>query len=88
MTIVHILFIFCVKRYNKLCEGFFTWPLEAAGTITSYFGWREDPFTGKAAYHNGIDIGVESGTPILAAAAGVVTIANGTDSYGGGCAKY
>ena len=73
---------------DRIPTGFFTWPLEVAGTITSYFGWREDPFTGKAAYHNGIDIGVESGTPILAAAGGVVTIANGTDSYGGGWGYY
>ena len=52
-------------------------------TITSNFGYRQDPFTGKLTYHNGTDIAAPQGTPILAAASGTVTIANGTDPWGG-----
>ena len=64
--------------------GSFQWPLPQDYTITSYFGYRKDPFTGEIRYHNGTDIGAPGGTPILAAADGTVTIANGVDSWGGG----
>ena len=64
--------------------GIFQWPLPQDYTITSYFGYRKDPFTGEIRYHNGTDIGAPGGTPILAAADGTVTIANGIDSWGGG----
>ncbi len=47
------------------------------------YAWRPDPFTGESEYHNGIDIGVPVGTPIIAAHKGVVTQAVwGTTGYG------
>ena len=64
--------------------GIFQWPLPQSYTITSWFGYREDPFTGEIAYHSGTDIGAPGGAPILAAADGTVTIANAIDSWGGG----
>jgi murein DD-endopeptidase MepM/ murein hydrolase activator NlpD len=73
---------------GRVPKGPFTWPLEIPGTVTSYFGWREDPFTGETKYHGGVDIVAKTGTKILAAADGVVTIANGSDSYGGGWGYY
>lgn len=63
--------------------GIFAWPLPQSFTITSNFGYRKDPFTGEMSYHGGTDIAAPQGTLILAAAAGTVTIANGTDPWGG-----
>ena len=57
-------------------------PLPVAGTITSQFGHRVDPITGEVSSHTGTDIACAEGT-ILAAADGIVTIANGLDSWGG-----
>lgn len=48
----------------------------------SAFGWRIDPFTGQTAMHEGIDFIAETGTPILAAAAGVVISAEAHPQYG------
>lgn len=63
--------------------GIFAWPLPQSFTITSSFGYRQDPFTGEMSYHGGTDIAAPQGTPILAAADGTVTVANGTDPWGG-----
>jgi murein DD-endopeptidase MepM/ murein hydrolase activator NlpD len=48
----------------------------------SAFGWRIDPITGQEAMHEGIDFIAEKGTPIHAAAAGVVAFAGYHPSYG------
>ena len=64
------------------------WPLPVAGTITSQFGHRIDPITGEVSSHTGTDIACAEGTPILAAADGTVTVANGLDSWGGSYGYY
>ena len=64
------------------------WPLPVAGTITSQFGYRVDPITGEVSSHTGTDIACAEGTPILAAADGTVTVANGFDSWGGSYGYY
>lgn len=69
-------------------DGALQWPLPVEGTITSPQGYRTDPITGEISYHSGTDIAVPEGTPILAAAAGTVTIANATDSWGGSYGYY
>ena len=68
--------------------GTLQWPLPVAGTITSQFGYRVDPITGEVSSHTGTDIVCAEGTPILAAADGVVTVANGLDSWGGSYGYY
>jgi murein DD-endopeptidase MepM/ murein hydrolase activator NlpD len=61
-------------------NGSFVWP--CSGTITSYFGWRVHPIFGTRKYHSGMDIGVDYGTPIHAAAAGVVIYSGWMGGYG------
>mgnify|MGYP004528045509 CR=1 FL=1 len=68
--------------------GTLQWPLPVAGTITSQFGYRVDPITGEVSSHTGTDIACAEGTPILAAADGVVTVANGLDNWGGSYGYY
>jgi murein DD-endopeptidase MepM/ murein hydrolase activator NlpD len=48
----------------------------------SSFGWRIDPFTGERAMHEGVDFPSEIGTPIVAAAAGIVVAAERHPQYG------
>ena len=52
------------------------------GTITSTFGYRSDPFTGRAAFHAGMDFSGPEGTDIYAVAPGVVTYAGIKSGYG------
>jgi len=48
----------------------------------SVYGWRMDPFTGERAMHEGVDFVAATGTPIHAAAAGVVVGAEFHPAYG------
>lgn len=52
------------------------------GPVGSGFGFRPDPFGGRAALHTGLDFPAEPGTPILASAGGVVTAAEWHAEYG------
>ncbi len=61
-------------------NGSFVWP--CSGPITSYYGWRVHPIFGTRKYHSGMDIAVDYGTPIHAAAAGVVVYSGWMGGYG------
>lgn len=49
------------------------WP--SRGLVTSYFGERTNPITGRHQFHTGIDIASRRGTPVYATADGVVVFA-------------
>ncbi|MGI9236901.1 MAG: M23 family metallopeptidase, partial [Woeseiaceae bacterium] len=53
-----------------------------SGWISSYFGKRTDPFTGKPANHTGVDFAGTMGAEIIAVADGVVTWASDRYGYG------
>jgi murein DD-endopeptidase MepM/ murein hydrolase activator NlpD len=50
--------------------------------LASRFGNRSDPFTGRHAFHAGLDFSASHGTPILSAAGGTVTYAGYRSDYG------
>lgn len=52
------------------------------GWLSSPFGYREDPFTGKRAWHAGIDFAGKAGSNVIAVAGGVVTHAGKRWGYG------
>ena len=57
------------------------WPVKR-GYISSAYGYRSDPFTGKKAFHKGVDIPSAMGSPIHALAAGVVTYSGNKKGFG------
>ena len=54
----------------------------SSGWYSSNFGWRLDPFTGQSAMHEGVDYVVPLGTPIHAAANGIVVYADMHPQFG------
>ncbi|HSI28043.1 MAG: M23 family metallopeptidase, partial [Methylophilus sp.] len=56
-------------------------PVDAAYSSSSY-GWRIDPMSGHRAFHEGLDFPAASGTPVYAAADGIVSTAAQTSDYG------
>lgn len=57
-------------------------PLTEARSISSHYGVRMDPFTHRPSRHDGIDFGAAPGTPILAAASGIVARVVTDPQYG------
>ena len=56
--------------------------LDGPATLTSSFGRRSDPFTGKSGHHAGLDIAAPMGTKIGAFLPGVVTFSGWKGGYG------
>ncbi len=63
-------------------HGGLRWPLRVPGRISSEFGSRTSPTEGASTNHQGIDIAVSAGTPIVAAGDGTVVTAAYSASAG------
>lgn len=59
------------SRLREIAGELFKWPVR--GRITSWFGWRSDPFSGNRTFHNAIDIAAPTGTALVASNDGTVT---------------
>ena len=60
----------------------FIYPLMNPARISSRFGWRTHPLTGKRRFHSGLDIAAPSGAPVVATGSGTVISAGWNGGYG------
>lgn len=68
---------------NVGITGNWLWPTKSGYTLSSYYGWRSNPFTGGREFHTGLDIaGTGYGSPIYASNNGTVIVSERHWSYG------
>lgn len=65
-----------IPASSKVSAAGMIWPMPSSSYITSGFGYRSEVMAGSGTFHNGIDIAVNAGTPIIAAKAGRVISAS------------
>jgi len=70
------------KKTPTAEEANFCWPLPYNRGVTSSFGYRNHPLTGKWSLHTGVDLGATTGTNIYAAQDGYVTLAKENGGFG------
>jgi murein DD-endopeptidase MepM/ murein hydrolase activator NlpD len=68
------------RRFQDMQGTPSIWPVD--GRLLSPFGGRTDPFSGEGAFHKGVDISAVAGTPVHAAADGIVSFAQMESGYG------
>jgi murein DD-endopeptidase MepM/ murein hydrolase activator NlpD len=57
-------------------------PIREGGRVSSGFGYRKDPFTGRFKFHHGVDIAAADGTAVHPAKGGEVTFSGYQKGYG------
>lgn len=78
---MHELLTVIEGRNNRLSTLPDLWPTDG-GVISSYYGGRTGPINGGFDWHPGLDIAVDIGTPVYAAAMGTVDMAGWNGGYG------
>lgn len=68
------------KKVHRLQHTPSIWPVD--GWVSSTFGYRQHPITGRRDHHDGIDIAAPQGTQVVATAAGTVVRAGWVQGYG------
>lgn len=68
------------ERQAAASGAFGRWPL--SGSVTDWFGWRTHPVYGTRHYHDGMDIGIPVGTPVVSVARGRVSYVGYLGGYG------
>ncbi|ACX51883.1 Peptidase M23 [Ammonifex degensii KC4] len=75
-----------VKQVLELAEAVLerpaAWPVPGFYRVSSPYGWRKHPVTGEWKFHYGIDVPLETGTPVVAVSSGVVTFVGWQEGYG------
>ncbi|MDJ0532427.1 MAG: M23 family metallopeptidase [Xenococcaceae cyanobacterium MO_207.B15] len=68
---------FCFSTKSSNCSSVekfnFSHPAPETTRVSSSFGWRRRPYSGRYQFHKGIDYGAPLGSPVVAAADGIVT---------------
>lgn len=62
--------------------AYLQWPVPSSHRMTSFYGWRSDPFGHGAGFHTGLDIAAPMGTQIVSAESGVVVHVGWRGGYG------
>ncbi|MEX2416344.1 MAG: peptidoglycan DD-metalloendopeptidase family protein [Paenibacillaceae bacterium] len=70
------------KKFVASQKGKFAWPLPEKFRISSNFGYRTHPISGKKKLHTGTDIAAPKGTKVMAAGNGEVIVAKYYGGYG------
>ncbi len=70
------------SRRDSSYSGFASYPLPAVTTVGFSYGWHQNPNTGQAIFHSGVDLLAKVGTPVLSVDAGTVAFASTQGSYG------
>lgn len=76
------LFFLCIVLQGDYASAKYDVVGPVLGRISSGFGMRPDPFTGKMAFHSGIDIAADAGTPVYAIQDGTVIYSGVKGGYG------
>ena len=69
-----------IMELKKAMGELFIYPIN--GRLTSPFGYRRDPFTGRKSFHSGIDLAAPVGTPIKVILDGVVNLTSYSRIFG------
>lgn len=69
-----------IMELKKAMGELFIYPIN--GRLTSPFGYRRDPFTGRKSFHSGIDLAAPTGTPIKVILDGVVNLTSYSRIFG------
>lgn len=69
-------------KVNLTGSGGFIWPLPSSTNITSKYGPRTHPISGRSSTHGGVDVGAAGGSTIIAAKGGTAVISAYNSSYG------
>lgn len=70
------------RQAAETYTGFAHYPLPATAPVALSYGWHQDPNTGQARFHSGVDLLANPGTPVLAVDAGTVAFAEPQGNYG------